>query len=322
MLNKNNKQIKAVVVGLGNIGFGFDKDLSDKFIFSHSKAYLNSQVEFLAGIDSDPKKRAEFEKKIKVKALSSLDQLQQEVDIISICTPTKAHLETAREALSLKPRMIILEKPLSFSLKEAREIVEIAEKEGVILLVNYQRRFNSFLQQIKQDIEEEKWGKLVKGFIKYKTGVYNSASHAINLLSFWLGDLEVISASNKQDLSNGDFVADFILQNNKALIYFDSFSQADFNVSEYDLFFEKARIRYLDTLMQCEIYLLGNSPYFAGYKQLLKKEAVTLESFFKYQLEVLNTALKILKGEANNISSGEDALVTMEIIEKVNKFVF
>ncbi len=324
MLNKKNQLIKCLVVGLGNIGFTYDKGLSQKFVFSHTRACLkNEKVELLAGIDPNETRRNDFAKKTRIKTFARIsdfkNKIKQTPDIVIICVPTQSHLKVFREVLGLKPKMIILEKPLSFSLKEAQEIVRLAKKEKVILFVNYQRRFNNFLQNIKKEIKSKKYGKFVRGCVKYKGGVYNSGSHAINLLSFWLGDLRIASVSNKRILPNGDFSADFILQTDRALINFENFSNIDFDVSEYDLFFEKGRLRYLDILMQCEIYVLQNNPYFKGRKQLFKKKSVFLNDFSKYQNDVLSYALRVLEGEAKNISSSEDGLETMNIIEQIKK---
>lgn len=322
MSNKKSKLIKALVVGLGNIGFAYDKGVSKKFVFSHTRAYLqNKRVELLAGIDPDKNKRAEFSKIARKAAFVSVDDFinktKEKPDIVSLCVPTAKHLKVFQEVLLLKPKMVILEKPLSFSLKQAKEIVSLAEKSGVEVVVNYQRRFNRFLLRLRKDIKANKYGRFVRGSVKYRGGVYNSASHAINFLSFCLGDLKVVSVFNKKPLPNGDFSADFILQSKGRPISFECFADDDYDVSEYDLFFEKARVKLLDILMQAEIYGLKQDPYFKGYKQLLKTKTIFLKSFLRYQVDVLEAALKIQDKKLSNPSDVKSAFETMRKIEEI-----
>ena len=55
---------------------------------------------------------------------------------------------------------VLAEKPMSCNLPEAIEINDLARKNGLVLLENFQFRFHSQLSFIKQQIKDESLGKL------------------------------------------------------------------------------------------------------------------------------------------------------------------
>jgi len=65
------KKIKTIIVGLGKVGFEYDKNLIRKsHILTHSKALKkNKKYKLIGGVDIDKKKGCYFLKKIKLKLL-------------------------------------------------------------------------------------------------------------------------------------------------------------------------------------------------------------------------------------------------------------
>ena len=63
------KKLKTLIIGLGNVGFEYDKNiLGNSIIFSHSQAVKkNKYYRLVAGVDKNKKKRELFKKKYKVK---------------------------------------------------------------------------------------------------------------------------------------------------------------------------------------------------------------------------------------------------------------
>jgi len=71
------------------------------------------------------------------------------VDAVVIATPTLEHLNYARLFLNAG-KHVLIEKPLASSLQEAREIVELAEKTGLVAAVGHLERFNPAIEAIKE----------------------------------------------------------------------------------------------------------------------------------------------------------------------------
>ena len=62
------------------------------------------------------------------------------IDGIIVCTPPSSHYEVAKEAI-LRGKHTLVEKPLTTSPVEARELVELAARMNVILTVGFIERF-------------------------------------------------------------------------------------------------------------------------------------------------------------------------------------
>ncbi|EQD52308.1 oxidoreductase domain protein, partial [mine drainage metagenome] len=69
-------------------------------------------------------------------------QLLGEVDAVSIVTPTSAHFSIARDFLTAGAHVLV-EKPITETPREARELIELAAAGGRTLQVGHLERFNS-----------------------------------------------------------------------------------------------------------------------------------------------------------------------------------
>lgn len=74
-------------------------------------------------------------------AFSSVQELLQQVQAVSIVVPTAAHYPVAMQALEQDCHLFI-EKPMAYQVKEAREINQLARKKGKKVQVGHIERFN------------------------------------------------------------------------------------------------------------------------------------------------------------------------------------
>jgi len=80
---------------------------------------------------------AEFE----IKSYHSIAELIDKVDAVDIVTPTISHFNCASKALK-KSKHVFIEKPLTTTLKEAKELIELAHEANVKVQVGHVERFN------------------------------------------------------------------------------------------------------------------------------------------------------------------------------------
>jgi len=64
-----------------------------------------------------------------------------EIELVSICTPTVTHAEIALKALEAG-KHVLVEKPMTDTLAEAKSLIAMAEKKGLKLTVGFVERFN------------------------------------------------------------------------------------------------------------------------------------------------------------------------------------
>jgi len=75
------------------------------------------------------------------------------VDAVVIAVPTKLHYEIAKEFLS-QGIHVLLEKPCTNDLAEARELFSLAEKKNLILHIGHVERFNGAVQELHKLVED------------------------------------------------------------------------------------------------------------------------------------------------------------------------
>ena len=130
-------KIKTGVVGVGHLGQ------------HHTKHYTKiKSVELVGVYDIDKAQAKKIAKEFKTKAFSSLDEMLDLVDGVSIVTPTSEHAKTAEICIS-RGKHVFIEKPITKTTKEADKIIALAKKNKVILLVGHIERFNPALAPLK-----------------------------------------------------------------------------------------------------------------------------------------------------------------------------
>ena len=184
---------KCLIIGLGQIGMAYDLAIEPvKAVYSHARAFsLHPAFELYGAVDSSEKQRKLFEKHYCQSAYSNLEFALKEKtpDVVVIASPTAEHFSALNMVLlHSKPKAILCEKPLAYDLVEARKMVEACENAGVKLFVNYMRRADPGVIEIKNRIESSAIAAPIKGIAWYSKGFLHNGSHFFNLLEFWLGD--------------------------------------------------------------------------------------------------------------------------------------
>jgi predicted dehydrogenase len=109
-------------------------------------------LQLIGFYDPDPEKAAFAEKEFSVPSFTSIESLLDEIDAVDIVTPTLSHYECAISAIE-KGKHFFVEKPLTNTVEEAAELVELVRKSGVKAQVGHVERFNpAFMEAQKFDL--------------------------------------------------------------------------------------------------------------------------------------------------------------------------
>jgi predicted dehydrogenase len=117
---------------LGKIGLDYDYDIKDrKVILTHSKAlYLNRKFKIIAGIDKSSKQLLKFRSKYNIRAFRSIynfikfNNNNNKIDLIILSTNTENRLKDFKNILKLKPKVVLIEKPISYNLSDTKKILK------------------------------------------------------------------------------------------------------------------------------------------------------------------------------------------------------
>lgn len=136
---------------------------------NHIVAAQNNKLEIVAICDIE--KQNMHDKIIKFKLSDDvhcytdyLEMLEKEKpELVAITTESGKHAEIAKNCMKIGKANLIIEKPIALSLKDADEIIRIAEKEHLKVCACHQNRFNKSIQKIREAVEMERFGKMLHG---------------------------------------------------------------------------------------------------------------------------------------------------------------
>ena len=138
-------KIKVGVIGTGHLGK------------LHTKMFKSIDYCDLVGIyDSNPNQAEDVSKEYSVPAINSLDELLKQIDAASISATTTSHYELAKKCFE-NGIHVFIEKPITASIKEAEELLEISEKKKLNLQVGHIERFNPALVAMEKYIDEPRF---------------------------------------------------------------------------------------------------------------------------------------------------------------------
>jgi predicted dehydrogenase len=123
--------IRAAVIGTGYLG---------RF---HAQKYAQAAGCSLdAVVDVSAEARARVAEEIGTRAVADYRELLGKVDAVSVVTPTPTHFEIARAFLEAGAH-VLLEKPITQTPDEARELIALARARKRVLQVGHLERFNA-----------------------------------------------------------------------------------------------------------------------------------------------------------------------------------
>ncbi len=82
------------------------------------------------------------------------------IDAVHVCTPNVLHHPISKAAMQAG-KHVLCEKPMAMSEAEARDLVEIARKTGLVNCVNHNLRYYPVVQQIRRMIEHGELGEIL-----------------------------------------------------------------------------------------------------------------------------------------------------------------
>ncbi len=181
----------------------------------------SDNVEYTAICDIDKKKCDAFAEKYGLRAYYDFDEMlaDDEIDVIDVCLPSFMHEKFAVAAADAK-KHILVEKPIAFTLEEAKSIYDAAKKNNVRMMTAQVLRFWPEYVKIKELADSGElgeivtvyaarlgqmptWGEWYKDPSKSGETLMNLTLHDIDFLHFMLGKSKsVYSAGTKDECDN------------------------------------------------------------------------------------------------------------------------
>ena len=141
---RTDKTLRAGVVGTGFIGV------------VHVDALRRIGVEVAGVVGSSPERAAA---KGIAPAYPSYEALLEDdgVDVVHLTTPNDLHYTQAKQALAAG-KHVVCEKPLAMTSEESAELVELAERSGLVHCTNFNIRFYPVVQEARERVRAGELG--------------------------------------------------------------------------------------------------------------------------------------------------------------------
>ncbi|MGC8767110.1 MAG: Gfo/Idh/MocA family oxidoreductase [Brevinematia bacterium] len=135
-------KIKMAVIGTGHMGRYHVNALSSM-----------DDVEIVGICDINEKVGLELAERYKTKYFKDIRDLFGRVDAVIVAVPTFLHYYVASEFIK-RGIHVLVEKPITRSIKYAEKLIELSQRHKVILQVGHIERFNGAVQELKNIIKK------------------------------------------------------------------------------------------------------------------------------------------------------------------------
>jgi predicted dehydrogenase len=135
-------KLRVGVVGVGHLGQ------------HHARVYTElEQCELVGVADVDVERGQEIAQRHAAAFYRDYQELFGKVDALSIAVPTEQHYRVGLDCLQ-QGIHVLIEKPMSATLAEADELLEVAQAKHVILQIGHIERFNAAVWKLAQIVKK------------------------------------------------------------------------------------------------------------------------------------------------------------------------
>lgn len=85
---------------------------------------------------------------------------RKDIEAVTVCTPTTTHKQIADRAL-MAGKHVLVEKPMTNTVSEAKELLDLAKRRGLRLMPGHIERFNPPVSYLRNLIDQGRLGKVI-----------------------------------------------------------------------------------------------------------------------------------------------------------------
>lgn len=301
------EKTRVGVVGVGHLGS------------IHAKVYSKLNNVKLVGVcDCNLERAIEVGKRFRTASYSDYEGLFGKVDAASIVVPTSLHYNVAKEFLN-QGIHVLIEKPITKTLSEADELIEIAKEKNLVLQVGHIERFNSAVMAIEpylktpRFIECQRLGPFHKR-VKDVGVVLDLMIHDIDIvLGLMKKDVVGIEAVGLSTISNYEDVANVRLTFEDGIIADITASRVTKDVVRKMRIFQEDSYLSLDYVTQGAMLFKKTDDKITAHKIRIKKKE-PLKKELKSFVECVRAGRRPI---VSGVEGRRALAVALEIVKKI-----
>lgn len=151
-------KIRVGVVGAGTYG--------SVLVNAYYGAHKRGEIDFVAIADLNPDVLKAMNEKYGLKGYTDYKEMmdKENLDAVAVVTPDYLHEEVVLEVAKRKIQ-ILVQKPLSTDIEEGKRMIAAAKENGVMLYVDFHKRFDPAHIQLRNAISSGKLGEIEYGYV-------------------------------------------------------------------------------------------------------------------------------------------------------------
>ena len=320
---------KTVLIGFGRIAAGYADDSSTARWYSYA---THAQVlrdhpsfDWVAVVDPSAEARASATSGWGVPITAgSLEELPNaaSIEIAVIATPPAARAGLLDQLPAL--RAVLVEKPLGVNLAAATTFVEECIKRGIVGAVNFPRRYDPELINLTKGGLVQSIGEPQAAFGTYGNGLRNNGSHLIDLVRMLLGPIvEAHSVVGGHRFVEGPIAGDsnfpfFMRLESGLTVALQPLAFSSYREVGLDIWGGMGRLQLLHESLTLLTTPLAENRQLTGSHELLHEATIHRNSGLGRALYLAyDNVASALSGQASLLCPLQDALATMQVVEKL-----
>lgn len=301
-------KLRVAVIGVGHLGK------------EHARIYSQlPQVELVGVVDIDLQRAEEVAGQYGTRIYNSIDNIVNKIDAASVVVPTDGHFEIAKELLKLG-KNILVEKPITKTLREAKKLVNLANKKRLFLQVGHVERFNPIIQKLVRLVKKPRFIEI------HRLSPFTPRGTEVGVvLDLMIHDIDIILALAKSNVKSIEAIGVNVLTPYEdianARITFKNGCVANLTASRVSPErMRKIRVFQPNSYTSIDYYKQEGVCYYKKGNEILK-EILEAEKEEPLKLELQDFVNCILGGKRPHVS-GEDAIMTLEVAEKIRENIW
>lgn len=274
-------KLTCALIGLGRIGSRLESDPLREKPCTHAGAlFANPDCRLAAVCDIEAEARAAFKAqwadKNSFETFGHIDLLLNKVrpDILSIATPPHTHRSLVSKAARAGVPVVICEKPLARSMRDARAIARLHTSGRLKIVVNHERRYSRDYQLVRSYVQSQRYGRLLSlrgtlyfgGSAAHREVLLHDGTHMVDIINYLTDSVcEVRRRYGSMRASTSSAL--LFGKAGKIPVCIEVGSERDHLVFELELSFEQGRIRIGNGVLAFEAS--RPSPFYQDYRSLL-----------------------------------------------------
>ena len=162
----------------------------------HLHCLKNTDFELVGFFDPDPIVRKHVSEIANIPAFENIEELIASVDCLDIVSPTSTHFDIAQQSL-LAGKHLFIEKPLTETIDQAKILLHLAKKVGVVVQVGHVERYNPAIRSLKEIAIKPKF---IEG---HRLAMFNPRGTDVSVvLDLMIHDLDIVLSLVKDEVSD------------------------------------------------------------------------------------------------------------------------